>query len=315
MEILYLLEDIRNPVFDVLFSVITRFGEETLFMAFGMIIFWCIDKYQGYYLLCTGFLGTVVNQFLKMFFRVPRPWVKDPSFNIVGSAKEAAGGYSFPSGHTQTSVGLYGGMARWNKHKVLRIIAIILCVLVPFSRLYLGVHTLADVLVSLCIATLFVFVGYPIFKKAAESPKVMYTVLTVLTLVMVGYLLFVCLYNFPPSVYTEENIHNLESARKNGFTLLGCLIGLIVAYTMDIKFIHFETKAVWWAQIIKAVVGIGLVIAAKEGLRIPLEIIFQNPLVARCIRYFLMVIVGGAVWPLTFKWFSKLGKGDTKNEI
>ncbi len=308
MEFLYLLEGIRNSVLDAFFSVITLFGEETLFMAFGMIVFWCIDKYQGYYLLCTGFFGTVVNQFLKMLFRVPRPWVKDPSFTIVESAKEAAGGYSFPSGHTQTSVGLYGGIARWNKIKVLRIIAVALCVLVPFSRLYLGVHTVADVLVSVCLSLVLVFVGYPIFKKAAESPKVMYTVLTVLTLIMVGYLLFVCLYNFPASVYSEQNIHNLESARKNGFTLLGCLVGLIVAYTADIKFMHFTTKAVWWAQIIKAVVGIALVIAVKEGLRTPLEMLFGNPLAARSVRYFLMVIAGGVLWPLTFKRFSKLGK-------
>ena len=78
---------------------------------------------------------------------------------------------------------------------------------------------------------------------------------------------------------------------------------------------RFTTKAVWWVQIVKAVVGISLVIAVKEGLRAPLEMVFVNPLLARCVRYFFMVIVGGILWPLTFKWFSKIGKGDINNEI
>ena len=113
MEFLHFLEGLRNPVFDFLFSIITLFGEETLFMAIGLTFFWCVSKSQGYYLLCTGFVGTVVNQFLKMIVRVPRPWVLDPEFTIVESAREGASGYSFPSGHTQTSVGLFGGIARF----------------------------------------------------------------------------------------------------------------------------------------------------------------------------------------------------------
>ena len=177
MPVLHFFESIRNPVLDALFSVITLCGEETVFMAVGMIVFWCVSKYQGYFLLCTGFAGTIINQFLKMLFRIPRPWVKDPSFTIVESAKEAAAGYSFPSGHTQTSVGLFGGLARWNTNRIIRIICISLCVLVPVSRMYLGVHTPQDVLVSVGLALALVFLACPLFKKAQDSPKTMYAIL------------------------------------------------------------------------------------------------------------------------------------------
>ncbi len=308
MWFLHLLEEIRNPVFDFLFSIITLCGEETVFMAIGMAVFWCFNKYQGYYLLCTGFVGTVANQFLKMLFRIPRPWVKDPSFTIVESAREAATGYSFPSGHTQTSVGLFGGLAWWNKNKILRIICITLCVLVPFSRLYLGVHTLVDVLVSVIIALALIFIARPLFKKAENSPKIMYVILFSLTAIMISYLLFIMLYPFPESVYLEQNVHNLISAQKNAFTLTGCILGLLVVYTVDLKHTHFETKAVWWAQIIKVVVGLALVVAAKELLRFPLDAILPKDTWARLIRYFIMVIVGGVLWPKTFKFFSKLGR-------
>ena len=302
MQFLYFLESIRNPFLDAVFSLITMLGEETVFMAVGMIIFWCVDKYLGYYLLSTGFLGTILNQFLKMIFRIPRPWVTDPNFTIVESAREAATGYSFPSGHTQTSVGFFGGLARWSKSLALRIVAISICVLVPLSRMYLGVHTPLDVGVSIALALILIFVAYPLFQKAAGSPKIMYAVLGSLALISVIFLVFAELFPFP----ADTDPHNLQSAQKNAYTLLGCILGLILAYAIDQKYIHFPTKAVWWAQIIKSVVGIALVLAVKEGLRAPLDALFAEHLAARAVRYFLMVVVGGILWPMTFNKFSKI---------
>lgn len=307
MSFLYFLESLRNPVLDFFFSLITLCGEETVFMAVGMIVFWCVNKYKGYYLLCVGFIGTVINQFLKILCRVPRPWVKDPDFTIVESTREAATGYSFPSGHTQTSVGLFGGIARMTKIRALRISMIVLAALVALSRMYLGVHTPADVLVSLGVATLLVFVAYPLFRKAEESPRVMFAILGSFVAIMVAYVLFIMLYQFPEEVYHVDAVHNLISARKNGFTLLGCAVGLIVTYTVDLKWTHFETKAVWWAQILKVVGGLGLVVAVKALMKSPLEALFVNEYVARSVRYFLMVVVGGVLWPMTFKFFGKLG--------
>lgn len=308
MEFLHFLEGLRNPVFDLLFSIITLFGEETLFMAIGLTFFWCISKSQGYYLLCTGFVGTVVNQFLKMIVRVPRPWVLDPEFTIVESAREGASGYSFPSGHTQTSVGLFGGIARANRSWTVRIVSVALCVLVPFSRMYLGVHTPDDVGASIFIALFLVFVFYPLFMKAIDRPWMMYLILITLTVLMTAYLIFITNYVFPADVYLEENFHNLASARKNGFTLMGCILGFFVVYTVDLLWVKFDTKAVWWVQIIKVVVGLALVLAVKELLKIPLNAImpqFEDSW-ARLIRYFAVAVTGGALWPVSFGLFNKI---------
>lgn len=307
MEFLYFLEGLRNPVCDAFFSVITLLGEETAFMAVAIIVFWCFSKFQGYFLLITGFIGTVVNQFLKMIFRIPRPWVKDSNFTIVESAKEAASGYSFPSGHTQSSVTLFGGVARANKNKTLRIIMIAICVLVPLSRMYLGVHTPLDVVVSIAVSLLLIFGGYKVFELAKDSDKVMYIIIGALTLLVVAFIIFVYAYPFPQEVYSEANIHNLESARKNAYTMLGCVAGLWVIYPVEKKYVKFEVSAVWWAQILKVIIGLAIIILIKEVLRYPIDFIFNGHLIGRSVRYFLIVVTAGVIYPLTFKWFSKLG--------
>lgn len=117
MSFLYLLESVRNPVLDVLMQAVTELGGATLFIVFGMLMFWCVDKRQGYFLLTVGLAGTFLNQFLKISCRVPRPWVRDPAFTIVESARADAAGYSFPSGHSQIAVGTYGGLALCRREK------------------------------------------------------------------------------------------------------------------------------------------------------------------------------------------------------
>ncbi len=133
MSFLYLLESVRNPVLDVLMQAVTELGGATLFIVFGMLMFWCVDKRQGYFLLTVGLAGTFLNQFLKISCRVPRPWVRDPAFTIVESARADAAGYSFPSGHSQIAVGTYGGLALCRREKWVRIVGTVLAVLIPFS--------------------------------------------------------------------------------------------------------------------------------------------------------------------------------------
>ena len=304
MQLLYWLEGLRTPLGDAFFALVTHLGEETLFIVFGLLFFWCIDKLEGYYLLTVGLTGTVINQFLKLVFRIPRPWVKDSEFTIVESARAEATGYSFPSGHTQSAVGIFAAIARWHRNAILRVICIVLCVLVPLSRMYLGVHTPLDVGVATVTALLLVFVFYPIVRKAVENPKGMRILLAVMTALSLVYLAFVAFYSFPADVDAD----NLAHGTKNAFTMLGCILGVWLTFEVEGKYIKFDTKAVWWAQILKLVVGLGLVLAIKSGLKSPLYALFNGSYMADCVRYFLMTAVAGCVWPLTFKWFGKLGK-------
>lgn len=303
MEFLKLLESIRNPVLDTFFSIVTHLGEETFFMAIRLIFFWCVNKKQGYYILFVGFLGTVINQFLKLWFRIPRPWVKNPDFTIVESARAEATGYSFPSGHTQSAVGTFGCAARARTEKWFRIISVIFCILVPLSRMYLGVHTPLDVGVSFVITVLMVFALYPVIMKALEKPTAMRIVLGIMTALTVAYIVFVEVYPFPADI----DVQNYEHGVKNGYKILGCYLGMWLTYELDEKFIRFETKAPLIAQILKVVLGIIPVLLVKIVLKAPLNALCGGSVIADGIRYFLIAAVAGVLWPLTFKFFAKLG--------
>ena len=101
----------------------------------------------------------------------------------------------------------------------------------------------------------------------------MYYLLFSLTGVMLAYLCFMSFWQFPEEVMHVDNVHNYISAVKNAYTLTGCMLGFLVVYTVDLKWLKFDTKAVWWVQIIKIVGGLALVLAVKELMRAPLEAI------------------------------------------
>lgn len=305
MEFLYLLEKIRVPVLNELMLLITHLGEETAFLAIAIVVFWCVDKYQGYYLMGVGLFGNMANQFLKILCRIPRPWVRDPNFHALESAIPEASGYSFPSGHSQTAVGTFGCIAATQKKNWIRGICIAIMILVPLSRMYVGVHTPADVLVGSGMALAMVFLFRPLML--GNGKKNIPVVLAALTVLSVAYLLYVELYPFP----ADLDPHNYESAVKNGYTFVGCFVGLLIVWVVDEKKLQFTNEAVWWAQILKAVLGLAVVMLVKEGTKGVLNVIFGDEMIARAVRYCLVVLTAGIVWPLTFQWFAKLGKKES----
>ncbi len=300
MEILYVFEKIRFPLLDEIMLLITRFGEETAFLAAALMVFWCVDKRRGYYVMTVGFLGTMLNQFLKLACAVPRPWVLDPEFTIVEKARAAATGYSFPSGHTQSAVGTFGALGISEKRKWLRRLFFAIAALVPVSRMYLGVHTLEDVTAASLMAMALAGAFVPMYKS--ENHRGMKLTIGLMLAVAVSLLFFAEFWPFPG----DMDLHNLESGKKNAYTMLGCLTGVALVYGLERKYVRFDTRALWWVQILKVLLGLGAVLLVKEGLRAPLEAILpQYP--ARAVRYFLIVVVAGLLWPMTFRYFSKLG--------
>ena len=300
MEFLYLLEKIRVPVLNELLLAITVLGEETAFLMIGLVVFWCIGKRQGYYLMTVGLAGTVSSQLMKIICRVPRPWVLDGNFTILEAAREGAGGYSFPSGHTQTAMGTFGSIVVFARKKWIAIACVVLAALVGFSRMYIGVHTPADVLAGALLSIVLIALLYP--WMLGETDRTYFGLISLAALSVI-YLLYMELTAFPADI----DPHNYESAMKNAYTLIGCSAALLIVYPVEKRYINYSEKAVWWAQILKITLGLLVVLAVKEGLRSPLELLLGGHLAARAVRYFLIVITAGLIWPLSFQFFAKIG--------
>ena len=304
MELLYWFETIRTPALDAAMSLVTRLGEETFFMVAALFVFWCVDKRRGYYLLAVGFTGTLINQWLKIVCRVPRPWVRDPHFTIVESARDGAAGYSFPSGHTQSAVGVFGGVARFTRRWWLRCVCLVLLVLVSVSRMYLGVHTPADVGVSFAVTAVLVLLPYPLIESTLWFPGRMYVILGVLLGVSGAFVAFVELFPFPADVDGA----NLAGAVKNAWSMAGAVGGMLLACLFDNRLLQFPNRAPWWGQLVKLLGGLVLVVLVKSLLKAPLLALCGGHQAAHALRYFLMVLTAGALWPMTFRFFERYAR-------
>ena len=304
MEFLRLLESIRIPALNVFFSGITYCGDEIAFMVAAFALFWCVNKRTGYYAFLVGLFGTVGNQWLKIACRIPRPWVLDPDFTIVESARAAATGYSFPSGHTQNAVGTFGAIALTTKRKWVRGVCIALIVLVPFSLMYLGVHTPLDVGVAFLMAAALLALFYPVFRSEQAMAKGMPWLLSAAVLLAVAFTFYMGGLRVDAAAVDGSNFAH---AQENAYKLLGAVIALLPVYFLEKRYVKFETGAVWYAQIAKLVLGLGLAMAVKSVLKAPLNALLPGG-AGDAIRYFVLVLFAGCIWPLTFRWFGKWGK-------
>ncbi len=303
MAFIEFLEKLRFPLLDGMMLLITELGGEVFLIAFGLVILWCTDKNLGRYMLSVGVLGTVLSQWMKILCRIPRPWVRKAGFTIVEAAREGAGGYSFPSGHSQSAAAVLGCTARWYRKRAVRILCGVLILLVMFSRMYLGVHTPWDVAVGCVLSLVPVFLFYPLFRDG-EAGRARRTLLFLL-LLSAAYVLFMELFPFPG----DTDPDNLKEAVKNARLLLGASLGVYLAFETDERFIRYDTSAVWYVQVVKCLFGLLAVLILRHVLKGPLLALFGGHPAADGARYFILCYIAAGVWPMTFKALSRIGGG------
>ncbi len=296
MEQLHAIAALRTPVLTAVMSGITYLGQEMVFLVLGMILLWCVSKKYGYRYLGMFMLGSFLQQFLKAVFAIPRPWVLDPKFQPVESAVPEATGFSFPSGHTLTACVSLGGVALYLKKAWAFVAAAVLTLLVAFSRMYLGVHTLLDVGVGFLLGVIVLVLFYVIFLKNEDRPAVLNTVLVVSTAACVGLLVYL--------MVSPQNVDPAGDGVKNAYVLVGAAVGMLLGKLIDDCFVHFETKAVWWMQIVKVVLGLVLILAIRFGLKTLFGGDAETALL-RGVRYFAMSFVGVGIYPILFRVFRK----------
>ena len=298
MAFLKLLQNIRTPFLDTLFLAVTKLGETEMTIIIMLPIFWCINKSLGYYMAFCDTYGLVINQFLKGIFKVARPWMRDSTLKTVEAAKPAATGYSFPSGHTANSVVLFGSLSTGVKKFAVKTVFWLLAAAVAFSRLYLGVHSPADVFFSIIISIVLLILINRLMKLSDKSAFA--DTLLVILPILLG--LGLVIYCNSTSDGSQLALHGI----KNAYTVLGISIGLAVSRIAERKFINFDVKAPLPVQFFKLIVGALLVFLIKTLLKAPLYSLFSGSNAADCVRYFLIIIFACLAWPATFSFWTKL---------
>lgn len=272
LEILKYIQSFSNPFLDSFFELVTILGEDIFFIIVIAIIYWCFNKTFGYKLAFVYLVSGAVNTIIKEIVKLPRPIGYE---GIKSRRIETAGGYSFPSGHTQQSTSLFATLMIELKKKWFYYIGVIGVLLVGLSRMYLGVHWPIDVIGGLIIGILSTIIVIKVFNWAKDRGKPM--LLGVLVVPAI-----ICMIFFRTETY---------------YKAAGTLIALWIGYIIEDKYIHYETKAIWWRQIIKLVIGfLGLVL-----LKVYLKELLPLSMYSDFLRYALMGIWMTVISPLIYR--------------
>lgn len=296
MEVSYFFESLRTDFLDKFFLIITEFGGETITYLFLFVVAWCMSVDYSRYFIIVNFYSIGTNVLLKNIFCIPRPWVIDPDFTVVDGAMEAATGYSFPSGHTATVVGVFGSFIAWFKNNLLRSTLTLLIVLVSISRIYLGVHTIWDVLTSLIVGVIILFCVKLFLNRSNVKNKQLWLILIacIYTTIIVIVLNVI--------IASGKNDELMMHGLKNAYTIFGLSFGYLVSYLIDLK---YETKASFAVNFVKVLFGAIFVLSIKEGTKYLFNLILPNLMFTAAIRYFLIVVFALSIWPMSFKFLNK----------
>lgn len=174
IEILLILQEFRSGIggnLAAFFSKMTFLGEIPTVMLLMGIIYWSVSREIGTFLMLGWSGNRLLNGALKVTVCAYRPWIRDSRVIPYGDSMTTATGYSFPSGHSTNSASLYGGlMIRKDMRASLRIVMGLLVLLVPLSRLFLGVHTPQDVLAGTAAGLLVMWAALRVTGWLKENP-------------------------------------------------------------------------------------------------------------------------------------------------
>lgn len=259
IEFLLFLQNIREAtggIFNDFFSFVTKFGETAVLILPLAAIYWCLDKNTGSFILFSFYTSRVINGFAKITACVYRPWIRDVRIQPVPEAQAAATGYSFPSGHTANAASVFGGLAaRKDCGRLLRIMFIAVILLVGFSRNYLGVHTPQDVVFSLVLGGLSVFITAKVFAQVKKSPKggiIICLCGCVLCIVLIAY---AALKSYPMNYDTNGAlIVDPSKMAIDSYKNAGMGLGLYIGWLLERRFICFSTEGTWQEKVSRFII-------------------------------------------------------------
>lgn len=151
IDVIRAVQGLESPWFTALMKGVTFLGSEGFFLLALPFIYWNVDRKRGARLALVFLISAFLNLWLKELWGQPRPFEFDAALAL---AKET--GHGLPSGHSQASLVFWGLAAVFFRRPLGLVLALIMPLLVGFSRVYLGVHFPTDVFAGWGIGLLIV---------------------------------------------------------------------------------------------------------------------------------------------------------------
>jgi len=191
--------------------LITELGNEQFFILLLPILIWCVDYSVGLQVGLMLLISGQANSFFKLAFHSPRP------FWVSGAVKAYVleGAYGAPSGHSMNTLSVFGMTALGLKRRWLTILCIVLVLMVGFSRLYLGMHFLSDVIIGWIIAILLLWIVIKLKDPILHwllPKRLSFQILVVILSTVLWIALGMSLFGIIPTVLPESWVTNAISA-------------------------------------------------------------------------------------------------------
>lgn len=220
------------------------FGETIVVILALFILYWCVDRKLGEYMLFCVFCSSALSFSLKNIFKRPRPFFSEAYANgeirhvkvnnLLVNTDFKPTSFSFPSGHVTNGGTLYMGIASFIRRKWLTVLSIVFTVFLALSRVYLGVHYPTDTLAGFLIALGVTWGLGSLFIKFHKQRFIIAGIVTVLLAIV--------------SIFWGNT---------KIFGLIGAGIGYCVCAPIEEKYVRFENTKVWWKAILRFLVGVG----------------------------------------------------------
>ncbi len=250
-EILNTLHIFAGTWLDTFMATVTKLGSQMFYVIILPIAYWTGDKKTTLKIGAVFLISAVFNDFFKELYNNPRP---DPA-GLLDGIKELNRTYiprnspGFPSGHTQGAVTFWGSAFAYIKWKPLRVLAVLLILLIPYSRMYLGVHYLGDVIGGFLIGGILLALLIPLNGLAERRWQDIPGMIIIFTMTVLPLLLLFIL----PGKTLSQPLAVLSSM----------VCGAYIAHDR----IVFSPKSGPAAAAVKVILGLAVIMVLKAGLK------------------------------------------------
>jgi len=247
-----------------LFTAAAALGNELFYILFFPALFWVYDSYVARRVIYLWVVDYYLGQAIKDTLRLPRP----PEPPVVRIEHHYETEYGLPSTHAMAAVSIpyYILFCSRNCSSVGLAIAFVWSVSMSLSRLYMGVHTIIDILTGIILG-----VGVLSFFMVTGDDIDAWFISSSVASFVVPSIAIVCVILYPrPQKWTN--------AYGDTALIVGVGVGVFFGSGLNIKFLSQaysgDATLVWWASfaLLRCTVGFAVMFSTRLAVK---KMLFQ----------------------------------------